>query len=1201
MNINKIPIMTFIFTILVFYYPNACFSEYLSLDKIKISGRSEIPGKTSILNIEDSIYLQKKKKLIFGTTSWSYPPFKMALDNQETYEGINADYLALLSSMLNIKTEVLRYSNRTDLIEALRENQVDFISTSSSKEALEHNLKLSTPFVVSNLGFFIRKNDQLPNLELFDKKVSFFENSLSASTVHGIMPNALLKPFNNPLTAITSVSLGNADIYIGNVLSTFYIIKNSNIDNLSLIKNNIDITNSFYFATSNETVLRVINVGLKSIPNSTHQEILNRWGGFNHEIKDREINLTIKERLWLEKNTIVSVIIDDEDIPLSYTDKNKNFHGVSANILNEISVITGLKFDLKKGKRSSSSLMSSVEKNDSSILSVYTINNSKNENLSYTHPYLATPFILATNGKIQSLKQLSEGGGNKLAIESESPQRSFIHENYPEINVILVKNLVEAMELLKNRKVDAVAGPLVRMKYLITLKEYNNVALFPIINSSPIYFALATNRSSVELISILRKSIDAISPGEMSELNTPSEEIIVVDRKNMPSTKEFILIFSTIIFLIFSLCVLFYIKLNKSKFKTEELNDKLVFLDKIIDSFPHPFYLLDNKLNLVMCNAAYSNSLKKDKNEILGLPASDLGLPTAIVNVDDINNIIKNKIEIKNNEMMLSLGENNLVINHWSKPYCNESGDLIAVISGWYDISQRYFELKKIMTEKNNAEQSNNAKTAFLATMSHEIRTPISAIIGMLELIQQKAKVNSIDISTINVACKTADEMLELIADILDFTKIESDKLTLSMVRVNLQHLIESFIHIFVSAAQKKNIRLIIDIDPDANCDVLIDTVRFKQILSNLLTNAIKFTMEGDVRLTLHVTKHVHSGRVSVDLQIKDTGIGIPSEDMAKLFMPFSQGENNSQSVRIGTGLGLFISKKLANMMGGSLILNSHIGEGTEVNVKLNLQLLSEIELTDKHKVIKPSHRTGSKNNIKIIVADDYEANRNLIIQQLKYIGYNPIEANDGMQAFNLWQRERQDVVITDCNMPVMTGYELSKEIRREEGHNVRCLIIGITASDQNDEYHKCIASGMDTCIFKPVKLNELRAVLSQFDNTSSLHLDKVRGLVNDGEEDEGIIKLLLKSLLENNQLDLLKLKSINVFNIGDVDNLRDLVHRIKGGVTLIEAHEVIAAIEGVEVACKDPFNIELLSESTIKLQEEMIKLNSDIENYINN
>ncbi|MGE4723098.1 ATP-binding protein [Yersinia enterocolitica] len=1199
MSTNRIFTIIFTLITLMFYHPSTYSSEDLSLDRLILSGHSKIPGKTSFLNIKDAVFLQKKGSLIFGTTFLPHPPFRIVIDNQEIYEGVNADYLELLSDLLNVNIEIVRYPNRTDLIEALRKNKVDFISTSNHTEALENNLKLSIPFMKSSFGFILRNNDKLETLELFDKKVSFNENALSANEIKGILPNAFLMPYKSPLTAITSVSLGNTDLYIGDVLSAYYIIKSSNIDNLNIIeKKHIDIANNYYFAASNETILRIINIGLKSIPISTHQEILNRWGDFSQKHKSEELNLTIKEKLWLQKNTAVSVIIDDEDIPLSYTGKNQIFQGISANVLDEISNLTKLKFDLKKGKRSSSSLMNSVEENNSSILAVYTINNSENQNLSYTNPYLTTPFILATDGNIRSLKELSAGGGGKLAIESESPQRDFIHEHYPEIKIVLVNNLVEAMNLLKNKKVDAVAGPLVRMKFLITLKEYNNVMLFPIINSSPIYFALATNRSSVELISILRKSINSMSPGKISELNTPAETIIVIDSKNMFNTKDLILI--SIIFMI-SICALFYFKLTKNKI--EELNKKLVFLTSMIDYFPHPFYLLDSKLNLIMCNSAFLDILKKDKSSVLGLSVYDLGLPISIVNIEYYNNVTKNNKEIKNNEIILSLNENDLVINHWSQPYCNVNGDLLSVISGWYDITHKQLEIKKIMMERDDAVKSNNAKTAFLATMSHEIRTPISAITSMLELIQQKAKNNITDINTIDIAYKTADEMLEVIADILDFTRIESEKLILSMARANFQYLIESMLRIFVSAAQKKNISLIIDIDPDANCDVLIDTVRFKQILSNLLTNAIKYTIKGEVRLTLHISKNIDSDRVSVSIKIKDTGIGISPEDMVNLFMPFSQGTNNLQSARIGTGLGLFISKKLANMMGGDLILNSSVGEGTEVNLNINLQLLSEVESTATNKVILQSHQVINKSKIKIIVVDDYDTNRKLIIQQLNYIGYQPIEASNGGQALALWQKEHQDVVITDCNMPVMTGYELSKIIRKEEEkeNKAPCLIIGITAGNQNDEYNKCILSGMDICIFKPVKLNELQAALAQFNNTSSLYLDKMKRLVNDeNEEDEEKIKYLLKSLLESNQLDLLQLKSIDTFNISNTDTLRSLVHRIKGGAALVDAHAVIAATERVELACNDPLNLELLSEYTIELQEEMVKLNSDIEIYIN-
>jgi signal transduction histidine kinase/CheY-like chemotaxis protein len=405
--------------------------------------------------------------------------------------------------------------------------------------------------------------------------------------------------------------------------------------------------------------------------------------------------------------------------------------------------------------------------------------------------------------------------------------------------------------------------------------------------------------------------------------------------------------------------------------------------------------------------------------------------------------------------------------------------------------------LEDLHSAKEVAEAANRAKSAFLASISHEIRTPMNAILGLLELLSY-SPLDEEQHETVALVRDSSGSLLRLIDDILDFSKIEAGKLEIRCEATRLRYLVGEVIQMFGGVASTKGLTLINDIAPEVPEHVSVDPLRLRQVLSNFLSNAIKFTERGAITLRVSAAPAPDQPDL-VRFAVTDGGIGMDQETIARLCEPFVQGDARTSRRYGGTGLGLAICNRLAGLMSGQLHIASSPGKGTTVSLILPLpsvQASAPVRLFnpgDTHRQLPrlpsraPLVEAAAKTGRLILVVDDHPTNRRLLVRQLAWLGYAAEAAANGAQALALFDARRSAgmppaLVMTDCQMPEMDGYELAMRIRQLQRNDPqRAIIIAFTANTLREALDECHASGMDDVLTKPVELAELKAMLESW------------------------------------------------------------------------------------------------------------------------
>lgn len=774
----------------------------------------------------------------------------------------------------------------------------------------------------------------------------------------------------------------------------------------------------------------------------------------------------------------------------------------------------------------------------------------RNREFLLTRPFMYSPEVLITRTGFDEKKIKT------AALIGNQDATAWFIKNRSDVKVTFVGNPSLAMYWVAEGKVDATINTLYSSRYFIEGLYHDKLQVSQSLPIPDAAITLAIKRNEPELYAVINKAIAALPSSAVSR--------IVARWQSMPSVRFntwnlYQSVFYTgaaaaLVVILSAGIWAFFLRreVKRTRRAKDLLREQITFRDWLINGPPRPVYVADLNGKIIHVNNAFTAYFDDEQRKSLDLNLYDTRHPLFQIWRACIEQL-DNSVIVHEAEFDIRLGSAERTVNHWMTAYKDNANQVGGIIGGWQDVTD-YLRMQKELTEaRTDAVLASETKSRFLASMSHEIRTPLSAIVGLLELQVHEGRS---DAELIRMAHASSLNLLELIGDVLDISRIESGKMTLNPDWCRISALLNPLVNTFSGLARQKGLLLSLNL-PQVEWDILADSHRLRQILSNLIGNAVKFTEQGSVHINVLLNTDDTEHRLDID--VVDTGPGIAYEAQQRLFSPFEQGGHSTSG---GSGLGLAISREIAQLMGGDVILRSIPGKGTTLSVSIPVNVrspsLTEVSASDR--------ALETLSFLNILIVDDHPANRLLITRQLTLMGHRVTEANNGQQGLAQWESEQPDVIITDCSMPIMDGVEMSRRIREMRGEVV---IIGMTANAQESERQRCIAAGMNDCLFRPVSLEQLASVLVALTDAGQsgdeslehwLKLEKVAVFLPDSPKE---ISQFISTVITETRQDLMQAKEA-VTN-DDYAAAQRCFHRMAGTLRVIGVQRITDICELLE------------------------------------
>ncbi len=780
---------------------------------------------------------------------------------------------------------------------------------------------------------------------------------------------------------------------------------------------------------------------------------------------------------------------DSEIPPYAFIDKNGNPAGFSVELAKAIAEEMGWEAEIKLGKLEDIRKELQSGQIDFIMGTVYC--DERLKIYSFSAPYHEFRYSFFINAadfenfelhKIEELKPVAQKGS--FAAE-------YIKKKFPGKEIIETNRLIETISYISEKRNSFALLNKYLALYLI--KKYGIENLTPAGDPlPPERYHFVTLKNNDKLIPGLNEGLRILKMNGKYKTIYDKWFSVINDEKSSFTVVHMILsLILALLFMYLMISIWSWSLDKKIKAQTARLSEELErhkFSEKalleseersrlIIENAPLGIYHFNTRGEITSCNDSFVKIIGSSKEKLIGLNL--LQLPDTRI-VDLVKSAIKGEPGYYEGLYESTTALKSTHIRETFTPIKLADGTITGGMGIIEDNTVRKKYEEAILSAKEMAESASSIKSDFLANMSHEVRTPLNGILGMLQLVQTTG-VNEEQSNYISIAIKSGMRLTRLLNDILDLSRVESDKLILNETTFSLKDIFSFINERYASECEERGVILLMKINDGTPDEVIGDEIRIRQILVNLVSNAVKFTKTGTITVNISAEEVSLYGALNIIISVIDTGVGIAEEMKNQIFEPFKQGEKSYRRTFQGAGLGLTLVKHIVNLMNGTIRIDSTPGKGTSVECSIMVKLPENQPI-----VIKPV-TNGKLNNCgnqcTILVAEDERINRLALKRILEKSGYRILEAENGIEALKILDTEKPDCILMDIQMPEMDGIEATKNIRNREryGDKSTTPIIALTAYTMPEDRKNISAAGLDDYISKPVNMDYLVKTISKF------------------------------------------------------------------------------------------------------------------------
>ncbi len=1079
----------------------------------------------------------KTHSVKIGVEQWAPILFS---NNGTDIDGICGDYTKLIIKRTGLKVNIV--SDSWDkLLSDFKDKKLDILPDVYSTEKRKKFGIFSDGYVKIKDAIYVQDNNTDINSlkDLENKTLAMQRGNGNIDKIKNRFPKIKIVLTDNLDDSINRVLSGELTAFYAGQIAVVNKMKDELINGLKAISvKSFTAPSLHFFSKIDEPLLAsIIQKGLKSITYQERNSIIHKWLGKNNA----HVRLSQEELSYLAKKKEIKMCIDPAWMPFEKIDKNGNHTGITSDYFNIFRNKLDIDIKLIKTKTWNESITFAKQRK-CDILSLAMETPNRKKYLNFTDPYLEIPLVIATKNDVSFINNIGLMENKTMGITKGYAFVEILRNKYPKLDIVEVDNIEDGLNKVLEGKLFGYIGTLASVGHQFQIKFTGELRIAGKFDESW-KLGIGVRNDDLILLNILQKVVNSVDNSSRHQIL--NKWVSIHHAKDF----DYDLIIKIVIGFIILLLAVFYwnrqLALDNQK-KKESMEDFEYLFNHTIETIG----LFQNNICVDLNGAGCKLFGFYSKEDAIGKTPLDFIAPDSV-------DIVRTNIQNQYNGVyeVNAIKQDGTIFPVLIKGLYKDINGIPTRITSLIDLTSLKEKEESLKIEKQKAEDATKLKSEFLANMSHEIRTPMNGIIGMSYLALQ-TPLDELQRNYIEKIDSSAKSLLGIINDILDFSKIEAGKLTIENIDFSIFKVVEQISDLVNIKAKEKNLEFKIMYCSDSMKNFHGDSLRLGQVLLNLVGNAIKFTSKGTVTLNI--------GRISKDryrFEIKDTGIGLTSKQISRLFQSFSQADSSTTRNYGGTGLGLSISKQLVELMNGKIWCESEYEKGSKFIFEIDLIELEDIKINScqdmisKPKEISKPKDINTLNGSDVLLVEDNKINQEIILGLIGSSGINIDIANNGQEAIDMFNTKEYELILMDLQMPIMGGIEATKIIRKT---NNDIPIIALTANAMKVDVQRTQDVGMNEHLNKPIEVDKLYHTLLKYLSTKVL-VDEVK------QDIDGRVKLILPSfkyidtsvglvlLLENNELYLKLLNTFyNDYKVIDFNKFDDeeyfrTIHTISG------------------------------------------------------